>query len=139
MAQNILLKGKSYTQKEGIASSTITPGMLVEFGGANDLQPHSTVGGIARKAFALENDLEGLGITDNYLVGQTVKYIVASCGVEVQAILAAGQTCTKGQAMESHGDGTLVPVSSPAYQHGIVGWAMAAQAVAGGRVRLEVA
>lgn len=139
MAQNILLKGRNYTRKEALASGTITPGDLVEFGGAQELQAHSTVGGTARKAFAVENDLIGLGIDDVYTVGQTVGYIVCAPGTEILARLAATATCTKGQALESAGNGRLVPVSSPAYQHGIVAWAMATVAVAGSRVRAEVA
>jgi len=133
-----MLKG-GFIRKEAIASSAITPGDLVEFGGVNELQDHSTVGGTARKAFALENDLIGRGIDDAYAAGETVQYAVCHSGTEVNARLAAAATCTKGQALESAGNGRLVPVSSPAYQHGIVAWAMQTITVAGSRVRAEVA
>lgn len=137
MPSTICLKG-TFERKEGEASAAITPGHLVEFGGANDLQVHSTAGGVARKAVALENDLIGKGITDAYAAGETVQYGVFPSGSEFYGILAAAETCSRGDALESAGDGTL-QVSSTALPGSIVGFAMEAQGVAGGRVRVEAA
>lgn len=137
MADNktIALKG-DYIAKEAEASAAITPGDLIE--GVATVAVHSTVGGAARKAFALENDLIGKGITDAYAAGDNVKYGVFLPGSEVNARLAAGETCTVGAALESNGDGRLVEASTP-IEGSIIGYAMETQSVAGGRVRIEVA
>lgn len=137
MPKTIVLKGQ-FIRKEGKASSAITPGDLVEFGGANDLRVHSTVGGAARKAIALENDLIGRGIDDAYAAGETVQYGVFCPGAEVYVRLQAGETCTKGQALESDGFGRFQVASTPIESSTIL-WAMETQASAGGRVRAEVA
>jgi hypothetical protein len=132
----VALKG-AFHRKEGKASAAITPGHLIEFGGTNDLRVHSTIGGQARKAFALENDLIGKGITDAYTTGDTVQYGVFPPGTEVFAILGAGLTCSKGDFLESNGNGTLKASSTP-IEGSNIGVAMEAQATAGGRVRIEV-
>ncbi len=137
MPKTVVLKG-DFIRKEGKASSAITPGDLIEFGGSADLQPHSTVGGEARKAFALENDLIGQGLTDAYDAGDTVQYGVFVPGAEVYVRLNTGKTCTKGQPLESAGNGRLQVESTPV-PGSTVGWALETQSTAGGRVRMEVA
>lgn len=103
----IRLKGCGI-RKEGIASGTIKPGHLIEFGGANDLQVHSTAAATARKAFAVENDLIGNGIDDNYTVGEQVQYEVYASGAEVYALVAASAAAIeKGDPLQSAGNGTL--------------------------------
>lgn len=107
MAKVIALKG-DFMRKEAEASAAITPGHLVEFGGANELRVHATAGGNGRKAFALENDLIGDGIDDAYASGDTVQYGVFASGAEVNALVAAAATAiTKGAPLESNGTGTL--------------------------------
>lgn len=136
MAKTIALKG-DFVRKEAKASEAITPGHLVEFGGANELRKHSTVGGQARKAFALENDLIGKGIADAYASGDAVQYGVFYPGAEVYALLGAGLTCAKGDFLESNGNGTMKASSTPV-EGSNIGVAMEAQTTAGGRVRMEV-
>jgi len=137
MPSTIVLKGE-FVRKEGEASAAITPGDLVEFGGANDLQVHSTAGGAARKAFALENDLVGEGIDDAYAAGDTVQYGVFYPGAEVYGRLAAAATCSIGDPLESDGNGRLQPSSTPVTAS-VVAWALETVAVAGSRVKAEVA
>lgn len=120
----IIVKG-DLVRKEGEASAAITPGDLIEFGGAADVQVHSTVGGAARRAFALENEPVGKGVDDAYAAGDTVQYGVFYPGAEVYARLSAGETCSKGDALESAGNGRL-QVSSSAVAGSIVAWALAA-------------
>lgn len=136
MPKTIALKG-DFIRKEGEASAAITPGDLIEFGGSADVRVHATVGGQARRAFALENDLIGKGIDDAYAAGDLVQYGVFVPGAEVYARLAAGETCSKGDALESAGNGRL-QVSSTPVEGSIVAWALEAQASAGGRVKAEV-
>lgn len=138
MPNTIALKG-DFIQKEGAidTSAVITPGDLVEFVGSGSvkLQPHSTIGGAARKAFALENDLVGKGITDDYDDGDQLKYGVFPPGSEVYANVS--EAVNAGDALESAGDGTLVVASTP-IEGSIVGWALETVS-APGRCAIEVA
>lgn len=148
MPNTITLYGHG-CRKEGIASEAITPGHLVEFGGSNDLQKHSTAAGNARKAFAVENDLIGDGIDDAYAVDDQVQYNVFQTGDEVYALVAAAATAiTKGAALESAGDGTVrIQTASAATadteRDSVVAYALEAVDNSGGgsavRIRIEVA
>lgn len=119
MANTITLKG-DFVRKEGEASAGITPGHLVEFGGANDLQVHSSAGGPARKAFALENDLVGDGIDDAYVAGDTVQYGVFPSGSEINAWLAYPENVSAGDPLVSAGDGELVAFIESTYEAGVI-------------------
>lgn len=145
MTRTINLKdngGALMAAKEGEASSAITPGHLVEFGGANDLQVHGTAGGPARKAFALENDLIGKGIDEAYAAGETVRYGVFASGAEIYAWLDGGQNVAKGDPLVSAGDGSLAGVATETEQDSIVAYALEAvnnsAATAGVHARIKV-
>lgn len=128
-------------RKEAEASGAITPGDLVEFGGANELQRHSTINGTARKAFALENDLVGLGIDDDYASGDVVQYGLFRSGEEVFALLAYGQSVSKGDPLVSDGAGKLKALAGSAPSR-VVGFALEAvnANVSGAeRIKVEVA
>lgn len=144
----IILKGDG-CRKEGKASGAITPGHLVEFGGANDLQVHSTAASTARKAFAVENDLIGNGIDTAYALGDQVQYNVFKSGDEVYALVAAAAAAvTKGAALESAGDGTLCiqtvdAATDNTQRNSVVAYALEAVDNSGGgtaaRIKVEVA
>lgn len=136
-AKTVALLG-GFIRKEGEASGAITPGHLVEFGGANDLQVHSTAAGPARKAFALENDLIGAGIDDAYASGTTVQYGVFERGAEVSAILATSQTIAKGDKLVSNGNGQVKEYGTEVEQDSIVGWAMEAVTTTSAAKRLTI-
>lgn len=103
----ISLKGEPLL-KEGVASSEISPGMLVEFGGAKDLQPQSTAGANCRRAIALENDLLGKGITDAYKAGERVRVGSFVPGQEVLVLLVeGGAAVTKGDALQADTNGLV--------------------------------
>lgn len=125
MTATIALKG-DFVQKEGEASAAITPGHLIMFGGANDLQVHGTSGGYGRKAFAFENDLIGRAISDAYALGETVKYGVFSPGAEVYALLDGAENVAKGAALVSAGDGSLREIGTEPEQDSIIAYAMEA-------------
>ena len=95
--------------KEALASGTITPGHLVELtdADADTVKVQAAAKADCQLAFALEDDLQGNDIDDNYTAGKRVLYGIFQRGDEVYAILAAGQTITKGGALESAGAGAL--------------------------------
>lgn len=139
-AHTIALKGE-HIRKEGEASAAITPGHLVAFGGAKDLVVHASAAGQARKAFALENDLVGLGIDDAYALGEMVQYGVFCPGSEVYAFLAAGENASKGSKLVSAGNGALAVMGS-GEADGLVAFALEAKNNTGStavRIKVEVA
>ena len=122
MAKNtVKLKKYLDVNKEFAAGGTITPGMLIALGSANTVAAHALAGGpVAPKMFALENELEGEGITDTYTSGDKVQCWITVAGEEVYAILADNENIVIGDKLESNGDGTLrewTPLNSEAVGH----------------------
>lgn len=109
MSKSIILKTREGgpLRKELVTDEAITPGHLVERGGAQECQKHSTANGSALPMFALENDLVGDDLDDAYASGETVQLGVFAPGEEVQAWLAYGETISEGDPLTSAGDGTL--------------------------------
>lgn len=107
MANNtIILKGAGI-RKERTANASITPGHLVEVMSTGKLRVHASAGGHAQKAFAVENDLIGAGITTAYAAAAQVQYEVMERGAEVYALIANGQNIALGDPLESAGNGEL--------------------------------
>lgn len=119
---------------EGAASEAITPGHLVELGGSNDYQKHSSAGGDVIPTFALENDVIGDDITVDYESGDQMQVETFHKGSEVYAWLAGGENVSKGNYLESAGDGTLQQVgtaSSSGANMPVVGVALEAVNISG--------
>ncbi len=125
-AKTIVLKGMGI-RKERIAAAAITPGHLVEITSANKVQVHATGGGLAQKAFAVEDDMQGKTISDAYATGNRVQYNVFCGGEEVNAIIADGENIAIGDKLVSNGDGTLKELTSESGDETVV--AIAVEAV----------
>ena len=125
MANNTIIKKGRGIRKERTANAAITPGHLVEVMSTGKLRVHATAGSHAQKAFAVENDLIGAGITTAYAAAAQVQYEVMERGAEVYALLQNGQNVAIGAALESAGDGTL-----RAYTHDSAGLDMTNNIVA---------
>jgi len=107
--KTIFVQG-SGVPKEAVASGAITPGHLLERTSAatDTVKVHATSGGdVVPKLFAVEDDLQGKEISQAYATGNTVLMRVGTPGDEVLALLANGEDVTKGDKLESNGDGTL--------------------------------
>jgi len=130
MAKNtIKLKKYSDVIEEYEAAAAITPGMLIELTSAGKVQKHSSAGQFAEKMFALENELEGDGIDDDYAAGDQVQCWIAGRGDQVYAFLADGENVSTGDILESHGDGYLQKADaesagSATYPDSVVGVAL---------------
>lgn len=113
--KDFVISGKSLTiRKEAVCAAAITPGELLEYSGADAIQPHSTAAGAALALFAVENDVRGKDLDEDYASGQTVQMIVASPGVRIYPLLADGEDASVGSYLVSNGDGALrvfVPAS----------------------------
>ncbi|MGH2611291.1 MAG: hypothetical protein ACRDHF_19600 [Tepidiformaceae bacterium] len=139
MPKTIALKG-DYVLKEREANAAITPGDLVEIMSTGKLRRHATLGGPAQKAFALEQDLIGRGIDDNYAVDESVRYGVFQQGAEVFAWLQINESCVIGDFLESDAAGKLAVASTPVEGSNV---AIALEAITGGggvakRVKVEI-
>lgn len=112
MANKIVLKGDPLI-KEGRVDESVTPGALLEYGGDNDIQNHSSAGQNATAMFALEGDLYGDGIDDAYADGDTAKFAMGRKGDEFYALLdSSSGNITKGDLLESAGNGNLQDYSA---------------------------
>lgn len=89
------------------ASGTIRPGMLLELDSDNKVKAHSAAGQNAVPMFALEDELQGNDIDDNYSSGDKVQVWFPQRGEQVYAILADGENIDEGDYLESNGEGYL--------------------------------
>lgn len=110
MAKNTI-KVKKYSDviEEYTATAVaITPGYLLELTSTGAVQAHSTAGGWATPPmFALEDELQGNGISDNYAVSAKIQVWTPYRGDYVYALLADGENVAIGDKLVSAGDGTL--------------------------------
>ena len=109
MAYQIQLKGE-FRHEEAEAAGIIKPGMLIELLTAGTVQAHSTRGGFAERAFAVEDALQGHTIDNSYAVADLVTYHLVVPGGEVMALIQAGCVVTVGEQLISGADGTLIPI-----------------------------
>ena len=117
MAYNtILLKGENPNIEELVAHATITPGMLIEEQSDGEVKAHATPSGNAARTFALESELEGNGIDDNYAAGDQVRVFHAQPGDQVYGLLADGQSVSRGGFLVSNGDGYLKAYAYQSYE-----------------------
>lgn len=130
-------------QEEFEAASAITPGDLLELTSAGKVQRHSTSGGNAARMFALESELEGKGITENYAAGDRVQVWFPVSGEIVYARLADEQNVTFAGFLQSAGNGCLMAyavetvasadaqTANTIYDHVIVGQVLESQDLSG--------
>jgi len=86
----------------------ITPGMLLERDStAGYVKAHATAGGNVVPMFALEDELQGKEITDNYAVSTMIQVWIPRRGDKVYAILADSNEVSIGDFLESAGNGFL--------------------------------
>jgi hypothetical protein len=97
-------------QHEAKAGATITPGMLVEreADAVDTVEPHGTAGGGGNAHFAVEYDLTGRDLDDNYASGDQVIFKTFYPGAGVYALVAAAEPAIlKAAKLASAGDGYL--------------------------------
>ena len=105
--KTIDLYGVGIQNEAAVTDAVITPGMLVTRT-ATGIRPHNVAGGAAAPAYAVENDLIGEGIDDDYAIGENAIYRTFAQGSDVYALLAPSQTIAVGALLQSNGDGKLI-------------------------------
>ena len=108
MAYNTI-KIKKYLDivEEYEANAALFPGHLVELMSTGKIRKHATSGGTVLPMFALEDELQGRGIEDDYAAADKVQCWVAQPGEIVYARLADGESVAPGDFLESASGGTL--------------------------------
>jgi hypothetical protein len=90
------------------ADAAVTPGMLLELNSDDEVLAHATAGGnVVPIMFALEDELQGRGIDTDYTAGDQVQVWIPYRGDIVNALLADDQDITRGNFLESNGEGRL--------------------------------
>lgn len=107
MKNTIKLKNYLNVFEEYEAAGTIKPGMLLEYDSDKKVNVHSDAGGNAVPLFALEDELQGNGIDDDYSSGDQVQAWVPQRGEQVYAILKDDENVSAGAYLVSAGNGEL--------------------------------
>jgi anaerobic selenocysteine-containing dehydrogenase len=105
-AKTILIHGCGI-KREGKAAAIVRPGHLLALDAALLVIPHGEAGQEAESAWAVEYDLTGRGITQNYAIGDQVMYHVLPEGSRVNALIVANTNIALNAKLSSNGDGTL--------------------------------
>ena len=94
---------------ENVAHAAISPGNILELNSDNEVLKHDTENGTLNsgKLIAVEDALQGNGVTDDYAAGDIVMVEVAESGSEWNLLVAAGATLTIGEELISDGSGCL--------------------------------
>lgn len=110
------IKIKKYSDVIEELTSTavaLTPGMLLEVITGGYVRKHATLGGnVTPPMFALEDELQGRGIDDNYAVSSKIQVWIPGRGDRVYALLKSGESVVAGDKLASGGDGTLIKYTS---------------------------
>ena len=151
MAKRTIKSTGDGTSYEKVANAVITPGNLIEVMSTDKVRKHASAGQNAERMFALEDDLQGNDITDDYAASDQVLLAVFKSGDRVNAILADGQNVVIGDELESNGSGELQKHTADSagaveYPDAIVGVAdeaidssdSATTAVASRRIRIRI-
>lgn len=109
--KTILLKGRG-ERKEAVAAGAIKPGQLLTITTAGLLAVHASAGDKAAPLFAVENDLVGKTIDDDYAQNDYVQAEYLRTGMEVLAWLASGENVATGTLLESAGTGNFVTAAN---------------------------
>jgi len=107
---------ENLSQEEGTLSEALSAGDLLEAGGSDDFQTHSTDGGVVERVM-VAMDERGRGFTsgDGYDAGEFITAAVCNSGVGLHLNLAAGADLataanadiSEDDRLVSAGDGTV--------------------------------
>lgn len=111
MSNTIRLKGCG-RYEEALANAILSPGHLIEILSTGKVRKHATEGGLAERAFAIEDALQGKTVADAYAADDRVGYVLAAPGDEINAVVKAGENVAIGDKLISAGDGTLIKTGS---------------------------
>lgn len=100
-----IIAGGNGDYVEAVPAAAFSPGHLVEWTSAGKLQKNSASGGRCEKLIAIENDLEGEGVSDAYATTDRARAFVPYPGAKCRVKIANGQNVAIGNKLCSNGDG----------------------------------
>lgn len=109
MAKNTI-KVKKYSDhiEEYVAAGTITPGFILELTSSGTVQAHSRADdNVSPTMVALEDELQGRGIDDDYSADDQVPVWIPYRGDVVYALLEDGENIAFGDELTSAGNGKV--------------------------------
>ena len=147
--KSIILKDFLKVFEEYEAAGTITPGMLIEYTSAGKVQAHSSAGANVIPMLALEDELQGNDIDDDYSSGDQVQCWIPQRGAQALLMVADGQDISVGDLLESDGNGKVQAHAADSagtlYPKQIVGEALEAVDMSGssaadpsGRIKVRI-
>ena len=106
--RTIVVKG-SGIRKEAEAAGVIVPGHILELTSTGTVQAVSAADDHVQMRVAVENEVIGNGVDDNYASGDWVLFEVLERGAEFYAVVAAGAAAiTWGDFLNVKADGTVL-------------------------------
>lgn len=108
----VKLKVYSNVFEEYTAGAAINPGEWLDLNASGNVILHGTAGGAMTGLVALEDSLQGNGLTDAYASGDQVQCWIPGAGDQVYTILADGENVAIGDYLESDGNGQLRALAS---------------------------
>lgn len=129
----VKIKDYSKINLEFLAGATLRAGMILQLGSNGKVVLHAGAGQNTLPYVALEDELQGGEIGDEYAQDNPVQVWVPGRGCEAQLLLTNAQTIAVGDLLESAGDGKLRKHVPGGYGFGkqIVGQAMEAADTSG--------
>lgn len=128
MAYNtIMLKGENPNIEELVANAAITPGMILELY-TTKVRKHASPDGTVKPIIvALEDELQGGGIDDDYDANSVVRVWHPKPGDQFYGLLADGEDVDIGDKLASNGDGYLKKMDGDSVEGEICGVAREAR------------
>ena len=95
---------------ENVAHAAISPGNILELNSDNEVLKHATENGAltSGRLIAVEDALQGNGVTDDYAADDIVSVAVADPGSEWNMLVVFGTSLTIGEELVSDGAGGLM-------------------------------
>jgi len=114
MSNTIKIKNYLNVFEEFVANAALYPGHLVEEMSTGKVRKHATSDGNVLPMFAIEDELQGKGISDAYAANDQVQVWIPTRGDIVNAVLADEETVAIGDFLTSAGGGELKKFDVPA-------------------------
>lgn len=137
--KTILLSNCYALQREGKTAGVVRPGMLLNIRNQAAIVAHNEAGQECQVAVAVENDLVGKGIDDNYANPEQIRYVILGDGERFFGIIDENQNIVAGDLLSSSGDGTLREAVNVDFVIGIARTGAVTGAAATARIVVEVA
>ena len=120
-----IIAGGNGDYKEAVPAAAFSPGHLLEETSAGKFQKNSSSGGRCEALVAIENDLEGEGVSDAYATTDRARAFIPYPGAKCNMKIANGENIAIGDKLCSNGNGELREVKTDSSGTIIEDWPLA--------------